>query len=320
MKSKLKKLKTKFFLDSCSVNETKIVKKWLGFLDGQTTNPTLLRKKLGDKRFKPWQLLLEYKNVVKQISKIIPKGSVSVEVYADKNTTSDEMLWQAREMFGWIPNAHIKLPTNHAGLIAANKAVSEGLRVNMTLVFSQRQARAVYAATENCENVLVSPFIGRLEDHGWNGVSLVKNILKMFSKGDGHVKVLAASIRNVNHLLACIQLGVDMVTAPFKVFEEWRSQGYPLPSESFVYEPKLKVIKFENLDLNSDWRKSSFKHSLLVKGLEKFSKDWNSLTSFQCKVCGYNYTDKKWAEKCEQWCSTHNSCSNEITKHGFLSF
>ncbi len=98
-------------------------------------------------------------------------------------------------MFSWIPNAHVKFPTSREGLEAAGRAVKEGLRVNMTLCFTQEQAAAVYSATAGAKkgDVFISPFIGRLDDRGENGMDLIENIQKMYGTGDGHVEVLTAS-------------------------------------------------------------------------------------------------------------------------------
>jgi transaldolase len=131
------------------------------------------------------------------------------------------MLAQGQEMFSWIPNAHVKYPCKHEGLRAAQLSVARQIRVNMTLCFSQEQAAAVYAATKGSkEPVYVSPFVGRLDDHGENGIDLVKNIKNMLRDGDGHVHVLAASIRHVDHLLASFALGVELATVPAKVLGE----------------------------------------------------------------------------------------------------
>ena len=123
-------------------------------------------------------------------------AGVSIEVFADFDTTAENMLAQGREMFSWIPNAYVKYPCTKEGLHAAQASVREGIRVNMTLCFSQEQAGAVYAATKGSKQpVYVSPFLGRLDDRGENGMDLVRNIKKMYEPGDGHVLVLAASIR-----------------------------------------------------------------------------------------------------------------------------
>ena len=103
---------------------------------------------------------------------------------------------QGQEMFTWIANAYVKYPCTHEGLRAAEMSVQKGIRVNMTLCFSQEQAAAVYVATKGSkEPVYVSPFVGRLDDQGEDGMDLVRNIKKMYSRSDGHVHVLAASIR-----------------------------------------------------------------------------------------------------------------------------
>src|SRR6476646_7408575 len=106
-------------------------------------------------------------------------------------------------------------------------SVEQGMRVNMTLCFSQQQAAAVYAATKGAkEHVYVSPFVGRLDDIGQNGMDLVKNVKRMFSKGDGHVLVLAASIRSLEHLLYCFALETELATVPAKTLELWASKNF----------------------------------------------------------------------------------------------
>ncbi len=103
----------------------------------------------------------------------------------------------------------------------------------MTLCFSQAQAAAVYAATrESKEPVYVSPFVGRLDDQGEDGMDLVKNIKKMYERSDGHVHVLAASIRTINHLLCFFFLGAELATVASKVLQEWTAAGFPLPTKT----------------------------------------------------------------------------------------
>jgi transaldolase len=116
-------------------------------------------------------------------------------------TPAEQMFAQAQDMFTWIPNAYIKYPGTHEGLRAAHRSVEQGMRVNITLCFSQEQAAAVYAATKGTkEPAYVSPFVGRLDDRGENGMDLLKNIKQMYAEGDGHVSVLGASIRTVPQL------------------------------------------------------------------------------------------------------------------------
>lgn len=279
-------LKTKIFLDGGDPQETKQLLKKMGFLDGQTTNPTLIsknpsaQKRLENgEKFSSEEIMDFYKQVVSEISKLIPNGSVSIEVYADENTSSSEMVNQALRMYEWIPNAHIKFPTTKEGLMAAEESVKRGIRVNMTLVFSQSQAAAVYAATRGAikGQVFISPFIGRLDDKGENGMDLIKNIIEMYKKGDGHVEVLTASVRNMDHFNAALALGSDIITAPFKLIKDWKTKGASVP-EKYSYKPKdLKPIEYQDLDLSEDWQSFDIKHQLTDKGIEKFSEDWNAL-------------------------------------------
>jgi transaldolase len=284
---KPKNLKTRIFLDGGNLEETKEIKNRLGFLDGQTTNPSLVSKNPTVKerlekgqKFSQEEMLRFYRDLVKEISQVIPQGSISVEVYADRSTSAEEMLRQGREMFSWIPNAHIKFPTSGEGLKAAERAIKEGLRVNLTLCFSQEQAAAVYAATRGAKkgNVFVSPFVGRLDDRGENGMDLISNIIKMYQKGDGHVEVLTASVRNPNHLLYALHLGSDIITAPFSSLKDWGEKGLPIPGNDYISDSKgLKSIPFREIDLTQKWEAYDIRHELTDKGMELFSKDWNAL-------------------------------------------
>lgn len=280
-------LTTRIFLDGGNPRETEEAIRLLGFLDGQTTNPTLIaknpeaRKRLerGEK-FSKTEVFSFYHDVVKEISSIIPQGSVSVEVYADAFTQTAEMLAQGKEMSTWIPNAHVKFPTTAAGLEAASQAVTLGLRVNMTLCFTQNQAAAVYAATKGAKRggVFVSPFIGRLDDRGECGMDLISNILRMYQKGDGHVEVLTASVRNMDHFLYALKLGSHIITSPFEILKEWAERGLPLPDADYKYgRQDLKGIAYEEIDLTKNWQDYNLRHDLTDKGMERFSADWNSL-------------------------------------------
>lgn len=280
-------LRTRIFLDGGDPGETENIINEIGFLDGQTTNPTLVSKNPGiaekiakGEKFTAEEILETYKEIVTKISALIPEGSVSIEVYSDKDTTAEEMLEQAKEMNTWIPNAHIKYPTTFEGLKAAERSISLGMRVNMTLVFSQGQAAAVYAATRGARkgDVFLSPFIGRLDDRGENGMSLIENIKKMYSSGDGHVEILSASVRSVNHLMGVMQRGTDIVTLPGKFIKEWFEGGANTPDENFVYQKgELKDIPYQELDLEKNWDEFDIRHELTDAGLEKFASDWNAL-------------------------------------------
>ncbi len=275
-------MKTKIFLDSGDPKETKEALDILGFLDGQTTNPSLIAKnpQTTGKKFTHSELLDFYKKVVQEVSVLIPDGSVSVEVYADRETLADEMFRQAKEFNAWIPNAHIKYPTTIEGLKAAELSLKQGIKVNMTLVFSQSQAAAVYAASLGAKkgDVFLSPFIGRLDDKGERGVDFIKNVLKMYKTGDGHVEVLSASIRNLNHLVQCLEMGSDIVTVPVKVLAEWKQAGMPtLVSQLKTESGKLKPIEFEEISLKNPWQEYNIEHELTDRGIEKFAGDWNNL-------------------------------------------
>ena len=282
-----KELRTKIFLDGGDPEETKEVLHRLGFLDGQTTNPSLISKNPAAKerlgrggKFSAEEVLDFYRGVVSEISGLLPQGSVSIEVYADAGTTAEAMLRQGREMFSWVPNAHIKFPTTREGLTAAEQAVREGLRVNMTLCFSQEQAAAVYAATRGASKgqVFVSPFIGRLDDRGEDGMGLIANILRMYASGDGHVEVLTASVRSIDHLLYALALGSDIVTVPYEFLKAWSGLGMPVPAREHHYDAKgLRPIPFRAVDLGGRWQDLDIRHELTDRGMEKFSADWNTL-------------------------------------------
>jgi transaldolase len=281
-------LKTWIFLDGGDPEETRKAKDTLGFLDGQTTNPSFVaknpeaKKRLeSGRKFSEEELLEFYRDtVVKKIAEIIPDGSISIEVYADHETTPERMLEQAREMFTWTPNAQIKFPTTTAGLEAAQRALAEDIRVNMTLCFQQQQAAAVYAATKGAArgDVYVSPFVGRLYDRGEQGMDLIANIMRMYGKGDDHVMVLAASLRDLDMLLESVMLQADIVTAKYETLAEWAAEGLRMPPKDFstAYEG-MKEIPYERLDLNADWRSFDLSHPKATEGLEKFSADWNKL-------------------------------------------
>jgi transaldolase len=280
-------LNTKIFLDGGDPKETEEIKSLMGFLDGQTTNPSLVVKnpeiaaKVAEgQKFTSDELLNSYKEIITKLSSLMPEGSISIEVYSDKDTTAEQMLTQAKEMNSWIPNAHIKYPTSFEGLKAAEQSISLGIKVNMTLVFSQGQAAAVYTATRGARkgDVFISPFIGRLDDRGENGMQLIENIKKMYSSGDGHVEILAASARNTNHILGAIKAGADILTLPRKVIRGWFDEGMKVPDENFIYpKGELKDIPYQEQELEKTWQEFDLRHELTDTGLEKFASDWNAL-------------------------------------------
>ena len=283
-----KKRKTKILVDGGDPKETLRIKSLIGFVDGQTTNPSLIAKNpeiqrriaSGDKLSLEEQKE-EYKTIVQKISPLVGDAGVSIEVFADFGTTAEQMLTQGEDMFSWIPNAYVKYPCTYEGLRAAQMSVERGIRVNITLCFSQEQAAGVYAATlDSKAPAYVSPFVGRLDDRGENGMDLIRNIQRMYEVGDGHVHVLAASIRSIDQLLACFSLGVELVTVPTKVLEAWAAKGLPMPDREFVYRgvdavgKRLKPIPYKNINLNKSWSAFNLRHDLTEKGIEKFVADF----------------------------------------------
>lgn len=279
--------KTKILLDGGDASETRRIKTLLGFLDGQTTNPSLIAKNPNVKKLvasehglSVREQMAEYRKIVEAISPLVGDAGVSIEVFAAQNTTAEEMVNQAREMFAWIPNAFIKYPCTPEGFRAAKQSVSLGIRVNMTLCFSQAQAAAVHAATKGATvPVYVSPFVGRLDDMAENGVDLVNNIKRMYATGDGHVAVLAASIRSLEQLLYCFSIETDLVTVPAKVLEDWASSGFSMPDRDFKYTPTGKPIPYQKLDLDQLWQSFDVQHELTRKGIEKFAADYRATLS-----------------------------------------
>ena len=285
--------KAKILVDGGDPEETVRVKHLVGYVDGQTTNPSLIAKNpevrtlvSSGQKFSSRQELDEYKKIVQTISPLVGDAGVSIEVFADFDTTAEEMLAQGREMFSWIPNAYVKYPCTHEGLRAAQMSVGDDMRVNMTLCFSQEQAAAVYAATKKSKApVYVSPFVGRLDDRGENGMDLVRNIKQMYKTGDGHVHVLAASIRHLKHLLGSFALETELVTAPGKVWEEWAASSFPLPDADFVYQATdktdrpLKSIAYKSVELNQAWESFDIRHELTTKGIQQFVADYKSTLS-----------------------------------------
>jgi transaldolase len=278
-------LKTKIFLDSGDSQETVQAIDILGRLDGQTTNPTLLSKNPEVRRrleqgqkFRPDEIWTFYKDVVSQISRLIPNGFVSIEVYADTSSTAEDLLHQANKFQTWIPNAHIKFPVSKAGIDAAQKFISQGGRANMTLVFSQAQAAVIGAISQGCSagQVYVSPFIGRLDDIGQDGMDLVRNCQTMFHENGSQVQVLAASVRTLLQLQECLRLEVDVVTVPLKIIQEWADQDFSLgvPGE---YVSAGAKIEYKHFDFTQDLPGLDTSHDLTKQGLEKFAKDWNNL-------------------------------------------
>jgi transaldolase len=276
--------KTRILIDGGDPEETLRIKSLLGFLDGQTTNPSLVAKSpdivrlvAAGQRLTEQQESAEYKKIVQRIAPLVGDAGVSIEVFSDLSTSAEQMLNQGEEMYKWIPNAYIKYPCTSEGLRAAHLSVAQGMRVNITLCFSQAQAAAVYAATKgSAVPVYVSPFIGRLDGIGKNGMDLIKNIQRMFAKGDGHVQILAASLRSLEHLLCCFFLETELATVPAKTLEEWAAKKFPMPGPDFEYRSAGTAIPYEDIDLEQRWETIAVEHELTRGGIQRFVTDYQA--------------------------------------------
>ena len=190
-----------FFLDTADVDEIREIAAW-GILDGVTTNPSLIKKSGRD-----------FKEVVREIAGIC-SGPISAEVTA---MDTQGMLEQARQLKSELPeNVIIKIPCTPEGLAATKVLTEEGVDTNVTLIFSASQALMAAKAGAT----YVSPFIGRIDDTGHDGMNLIAEIMETWEKYDISTKVLAASIRHPTHVLQCMQLGAHTATMPAKIFRQ----------------------------------------------------------------------------------------------------
>ncbi|MEZ4380240.1 MAG: fructose-6-phosphate aldolase [Nannocystaceae bacterium] len=185
------------FIDTADVQEIREAAE-LGVLDGVTTNPSLVAQ-----TGRPMRECLE------EICGIVP-GPVSGEVLA---TTFDEMLAEARELAAIAPNIVVKIPLIRDGLRVVKILTDEGIKTNVTLCFSPLQA--VLAAKAGA--TYISPFVGRLDDIGHEGMEVVEQILEIYGNYGYETKVLVASVRSPNHVLTALRMGADVATIPFKV-------------------------------------------------------------------------------------------------------
>jgi len=211
----------KLFLDTASIEEIREINRW-GVLGGVTTNPSLLQKEAAEPD-KVWRQILE------EVA-----GDVSLEVTAPE---ADGMVAQGRALAAMGPNAVVKVPMTPDGLEAGTRLVSEGMRINVTLVFSA--AQAILAAEAGA--YIVSPFLGRLDDVASDGMALLHSICDIYAVQGYGTKVLAASLRHPMHVVESAHAGADIATMPYEVF--------------------TKLVK----------------HPLTDLGMERFQADWEKL-------------------------------------------
>ena len=209
----------KFFLDAANLNEIRKAAA-LGLIDGVTTSPSLVAKEGG----------VDFKQHVAAICEIV-EGDVSAEV---TSLDTEGMLREGREYAGIAKNVVVKCPLTADGLKATRQLTAEGIKVNVTLCFSA--AQAILAAKAGA--AYISPFLGRLDDTGQNGLHLLAEIVEIYNNYEWKTEVLAASIRGPVHVIEAARIGADVATMPFKVMEQL------------------------------------IKHPLTDKGLEQFLADW----------------------------------------------
>lgn len=187
----------KIFIDTANIDRIKEINSW-GILDGVTTNPSLVAKEGMDLR-----------TCVKQISEIVD-GPISAEAMSMK---AEDMVKEGRELAAIHENINVKLPMCIESLKATKKLSEEGIKVNMTLIFSSQQA--LLAAKAGA--AFVSPFVGRLDDIGQDGTDLLVQIMDVFENYDFDTEVIAASIRHPVHVYAAAAIGCDIATIPYDI-------------------------------------------------------------------------------------------------------
>jgi len=215
-----------FFLDTAELKEIATGLEW-GMVDGITTNPSLIAKS-----GRP------YLATVKAIAEMVP-GPVSGEVLA---TEYDEILEQGRRLSGLAENVVVKVPLTPAGLRAVGTFAREGIRTNVTLCFSA--AQALLAAKAGA--AYISPFVGRLDDVGEDGMELIDKVVGIYRTYGFDTKVLVASIRHPVHIVQAAQLGADVATLPFKVLEQlYKHPLTDLGLERFLADWKVTGKSFD---------------------------------------------------------------------------
>ncbi|EFS8608517.1 fructose-6-phosphate aldolase [Listeria monocytogenes] len=190
----------RFFIDTANVEEIKKANR-MGFISGVTTNPSLVAKEGRD-----------FNEVIQEITSIVD-GPISGEVVS---LEADEMIAEGRVIAKIHPNMVVKIPMTGEGLAAVKVLTEEGIKTNVTLVFSA--AQALLAARAGA--TYVSPFLGRLDDIGDDGLVLIRDIADIFEIHGIPTEIISASVRHPIHVIECAKAGADIATVPFKVFEQ----------------------------------------------------------------------------------------------------
>ena len=192
----------KFFVDTANVEEIRKAND-MGIICGVTTNPSLIAKEGRD-----------FNQVIAEIASIVD-GPISGEVKAT-TTDAEGMIKEGREIAAIHPNMVVKIPMTVEGLKAVKVLHAEGIKTNVTLIFSA--AQALLAARAGA--TYVSPFLGRLDDISMPGIDLINEITEIFMMHDIQTEIIAASIRNPIHVIDCAKAGADIATVPYKVLEQ----------------------------------------------------------------------------------------------------
>lgn len=192
----------RFFIDTANVEDIKKAYE-MGIICGVTTNPSLIAKEGRD-----------FVQVVKEIAEIVD-GPISGEVKAT-TTKAEDMIEEGRQIAGIHKNMVVKIPMTVEGLKACKVLSAEGIRTNVTLVFSVNQALLAARAGAT----YVSPFVGRLDDINVRGVDLIREIAEVFETAGIQTEIIAASVRNPIHVTDCALAGADIATVPYKVLEQ----------------------------------------------------------------------------------------------------
>lgn len=300
---------TKFLIDSGDPDEFREVRQLAeqqgSELWGATTNPTLVAKKLSGKKVTRDEAFELQKQIVLEIIGIVP-GAVSAEVYADEKTTADEMVAQGRQITTWHERVVVKLPTTIEGFKARTVLRKEKVPINNTLVFSQTQTFAIclheqivqkqFGPINNLYPPFISPFVGRLEDQGEDGMAVVEQgmRIKQLFEGvpSGTPWMLEASVRHTGHIKAGLELGVELLTAPAKVYHEWfgltrqeqekinpAAHSQRLQKKPYWDPPEeLRAITtIENFMEVIESGKLNIQHPLTANGLIRFAEDWKAI-------------------------------------------
>jgi len=209
------------YLDTANINEIREAASW-GILSGVTTNPTLISKEKG----------ADFQSTIQEIATLVD-GPISAETVS---LDAEGMVREGRDYSKWHPNVIIKVPSTTEGLKAVYQLAKDGIRTNVTLCFNA--AQALMAARAGA--FIISPFVGRVDDTGVDGMALIREIVQIYRQHNISTKVLSASLRHPRHIIESALAGADIATCPFKVLQ------------------------------------MSMKHPLTDKGIDQFLADWKS--------------------------------------------